>query len=241
MADSCSSEAGFTLALSGEEGSGAGSLSSSAPQIFGGFPGDGSGSSVSGSLVGAGKNTISRSLALPLPLNFCAREFQHSEQISYSRPSISFCRQFFGFAHKSQIITEHPLFPMGPGVTLLLVFLPCEGFDAKALRALFTDSDFRELAAHIANVACMFGPTGRVAWRKMYLHILPLVANSCGGLGPSGAVPFSHSTLVEKYATTSEYSPTVLWTLPGKGRALSSLSVPYCLRLTHCAAVPPEA
>jgi hypothetical protein len=154
-----------------------------APQIFGGSPEGGFGSSSSRSVIGAGRNTISRSFALPFPSNFCAREFQHPEQISYSLPSISFVRQSFGFPHRSQIITECCLFPVGPGVTLLLVFLSCERFDAKALRALFADSDFRWLAAHIANVACVFGPRGRVAGKRKYLHILPLVVNSCGGFG----------------------------------------------------------
>ena len=44
------------------------------------------------------------------------------------------------------------LFPVRPGVTLLFVFLSSEGFDAKALRTLVADGDFRRLAAHIANV-----------------------------------------------------------------------------------------
>jgi hypothetical protein len=45
-----------------------------------------------------------------------------------------------------------------PGVALLFVFFPGEGLDANALRALVADSHFRRLAAHIANVACVFGP-----------------------------------------------------------------------------------
>src|SRR5260370_10321966 len=49
------------------------------------------------------------------------------------------------------------LFPVRPGVTLLFVFLSSEGFHAKALRALVADGDFRRLAAHIANVVCVFG------------------------------------------------------------------------------------
>src|SRR5215472_2097479 len=83
-----------------------------------------------------------------------------------------------------------PLFPVGPGITLLLVFLSCEGFDAKALRALFADSDFRWLAAHIANMACLFGPRLRVAGNRKYLHILPPVVKSSGGLEASRAVLF---------------------------------------------------
>jgi hypothetical protein len=49
------------------------------------------------------------------------------------------------------------LFPVRPGVTLLFVFLSSEGFEAKALRALVADGDFRRLAANIANVVCVFG------------------------------------------------------------------------------------
>jgi hypothetical protein len=87
---------------------------------------------------------------------------------------------------------------VGPGITLLLVFLSCEGFDAKALRALFADSDFRWLAAHIADVACVFGPRRRVAVKRKYLHILPVVVKSSGGFGPSRAALF-YSTLVENF------------------------------------------
>ncbi len=61
------------------------------PQILGGSPGSGPGSFSSRSLtiLGAGRNTVSRFFTLPLPLSFCANGFQHSEQISYSLPSIS--------------------------------------------------------------------------------------------------------------------------------------------------------
>ena len=38
-----------------------------------------------------------------------------------------------------------------------------EGFHAKALRALVANGDFRRLAAHIANVVCVFGPGGQFA------------------------------------------------------------------------------
>jgi hypothetical protein len=73
---------------------------------------------------------------------------------------------------------------VGPGVTLLLVFLSCEGFDAKALRALFADSDFRWLTADIASVACVFGRRGWVAGKRKYLHIFYLsFVNSSGGFG----------------------------------------------------------
>jgi hypothetical protein len=58
-----------------------------------------------------------------------------------------------------------------PGVTLLFVFLSSEGFDAKALRALVADGDFRRLAAHIANVVCVFG--SGVGSPGDYLHALP--------------------------------------------------------------------
>ena len=54
-----------------------------------------------------GRNTISLSVALPFPFNFCARGFQHSEQISYSLSSISFGKHSFGLPRKSQISTEH--------------------------------------------------------------------------------------------------------------------------------------
>jgi hypothetical protein len=63
------------------------------------------------------------------------------------------------------------LFPVRPGVTLLFVFLSSEGFDAKALRALVADGDFRRLAADIANVVCVFGLG--VGSQGNYLHALP--------------------------------------------------------------------
>src|SRR6266478_953087 len=63
------------------------------------------------------------------------------------------------------------LFPVRPGVTLLFVFLSSEGFDAKALRTLVADGDFRRLAAHIANVVCVFGLG--VGSQRDYLHTLP--------------------------------------------------------------------
>ena len=63
------------------------------------------------------------------------------------------------------------LFPVRPGVTLLFVFLSSEGFHAKALRALVADGDFRRLAAHIANVVCVF-ELG-VGSQGDYLHALP--------------------------------------------------------------------
>src|SRR5215471_10258315 len=63
-----------------------------APQITGGSPGRGRGSSSSRSSNGlGGKNTVSRCFSLPFPFSFCVKESQHSEQISYSLPSISFC------------------------------------------------------------------------------------------------------------------------------------------------------
>jgi len=55
------------------------------------------------------------------------------------------------------------LFPARPGVSLLFVFLSSEGLDAKAFRTLVADGDFRGLAAHIANVVCMFGLGGWIA------------------------------------------------------------------------------
>jgi hypothetical protein len=48
-----------------------------------------------------------------------------------------------------------------------------EGFDAKAPRALVADGDFRRLAAHIANVVCVFGLG--VGSQGDYLHTLPPV------------------------------------------------------------------
>src|SRR6266404_5598739 len=81
---------------------------SSVPQILGGSPGSASGSTFSRSLttLGGGKNTVSRLFTLPFPLSFCANGFQHSEQISYSLPSISFCRQSFASPQRSQIIMD---------------------------------------------------------------------------------------------------------------------------------------
>jgi hypothetical protein len=58
-----------------------------------------------------------------------------------------------------------------PGVTLLFVFLSGEGFDAKALRALFADRDFGRPAADIANVVCVFRLG--VGSQRSYLHALP--------------------------------------------------------------------
>src|SRR6266550_545916 len=80
------------------------------PQILGGSPGSGPGSSSSRSLtiLGAGRNTVSRFFTLPLPLSFCANGFQHSEQISYSLPSISFSRQSLASPQRSQIIMDSP-------------------------------------------------------------------------------------------------------------------------------------
>jgi hypothetical protein len=74
-------------------------------------------------------------------------------------------------APKQQEPTLEKLFPVRPGVTLLFVFLSSEGFDAKALRALVADGDFRRLAAHIANVVCVFG--SGVGSPGDYLHALP--------------------------------------------------------------------
>src|SRR5712664_1719162 len=78
-----------------------------APQIFGGSPGRSS-SSCSSTALGGGNKTISRLIARPFPLSFCANGFQHSEQISYSLPSISFCRQSLVPPHRSQIIIDFP-------------------------------------------------------------------------------------------------------------------------------------
>src|SRR5260221_12120372 len=71
-----------------------------APQIFGGSPGRSS-SSCSLTALGGGNKTISRLIARPFPLSFCANGFQHSEQISYSFPSISFCRQSLASPQRS--------------------------------------------------------------------------------------------------------------------------------------------
>jgi hypothetical protein len=80
------------------------------PQIFGGSPGSGSSSfSRCVKAPGAGKNTVSRSFFRPFPLSLWAKGFQHSEQISYSLPSISFCRQFFASPQRSQIIMDRSL------------------------------------------------------------------------------------------------------------------------------------
>ena len=82
-----------------------------APQIFGVSPGSGSGGSSCPSFaaLGGGSNTISRFTVLPLPLSFCASGSQHWAQISYSLPSISFCRQSFTSPHRSQTIIDSPL------------------------------------------------------------------------------------------------------------------------------------
>jgi len=83
---------------------------SAAPQIFGGSPGSGFGSSSSRSLagIGGGRNTVSRFFVLPFPFSPCANGVQHSEQISYSLPSISFWRQSFVSPQRSQIIMDPP-------------------------------------------------------------------------------------------------------------------------------------
>src|SRR6266852_8255806 len=77
-----------------------------APQILGGSPGSGPGSS-SSTALGGGNKTVSR-IARPFPLSFCANGFQHSEQILYSLPSMSFCRQSFASPQRSQIIMDFP-------------------------------------------------------------------------------------------------------------------------------------
>src|SRR5713226_3848154 len=77
-----------------------------APQILGGSPGSGPGSS-SSTALGGGNKTVSR-IARPFPLSFCANGFQHSEQILYSLPSMSFCRQSFASPQRSQIIMDSP-------------------------------------------------------------------------------------------------------------------------------------
>jgi len=79
------------------------------------------------------------------------------------------------------------LFPVRPGVTLLFVLLFSEGFDAKALRALFADGDFRRLAAHIANVVCLFGLG--VGSPGDYLHVCllsELASGTIRGSKPKG-------------------------------------------------------
>jgi hypothetical protein len=80
-------------------------LAPAAPQIFGGSPGRSS-SSCSLTSLGGGNKTISRSIARPFPLSFCANAFQHSEQISYPLPSISFCRQSLASPQRSQVIMD---------------------------------------------------------------------------------------------------------------------------------------
>src|SRR6266571_1192885 len=75
------------------------------PQIVGGFPGSGFGCCGSGSFMGGGRKTVSRSfLTRPLPFSFAASGFQHSKQMSYSLPSICFCKHSFGCPHRSQTI-----------------------------------------------------------------------------------------------------------------------------------------
>src|SRR5215470_6610736 len=91
------------------------------PQIFGGPPGSGFGSSSSRSLTGLGgdRNTNSRFFALPFPFSLCASGVQQSEQISYSLPSISFCRQSFVSPQRSQIIIDSP-----PKLVAIFLFTP---------------------------------------------------------------------------------------------------------------------
>src|SRR5260370_6420007 len=79
---------------------------SSAPQIFGGSPGSGSGSSSSRSLnvLGGGRRTISRFFTRPFSLSFFANRGQRSEPISYSLPSIFSCSQSLVLPPRLQII-----------------------------------------------------------------------------------------------------------------------------------------
>jgi hypothetical protein len=81
-----------------------------APRIIGGSPGSGFGSSSSPSWMtrGGGKKTVPRVLARPFPLSFFASGLQHAEQISYSLPSISFCRQCLASPQRSQVIMGSP-------------------------------------------------------------------------------------------------------------------------------------
>src|SRR5713101_7149952 len=79
---------------------------SPSPQIFGGAPGSGFGSSSSRSLtcLGGGRNTVSGFFGLPFPLSFFSSGVQQSAQMSYSLPSISLSKQVLVWPHKSQII-----------------------------------------------------------------------------------------------------------------------------------------
>src|SRR5260370_2436130 len=88
------------------------------------------------------------------------------------------------------------LFPVRPGITLLFVFLSSEGFHAKTLRALVTDGDFRRLAAHIANVVCVFGLG--VGSQGDYLHAFASLLTSRPGPSkqqPCSARAIHHSLL----------------------------------------------
>src|SRR5579864_8619809 len=78
------------------------------PQILGGSIG-GFVCGFSGSIVNGGRNTGSLFFILPLPVSFAARDSQHGPQMSYSLPSISFCRHSFAWPQRSQVITGPPL------------------------------------------------------------------------------------------------------------------------------------
>src|SRR5205085_5463805 len=93
------------------------------------------------------------------------------------------CRDFFGSSTTNlcgdaspigSYPRENGLFPVRPRVALLLVLLPAQSLDAKALRTLVANGHFRWLATHIANVACVFWPwVGLLAGN--YFHVcLPL-------------------------------------------------------------------
>jgi len=90
--------------------------------MIGGSPGSGFGSSSSPSWMtrGGGKKTVSRVLARPFPVSFFASGFQHTEQISYSLPSISFCRQSLVSPQRSQVIMGSPRSSPGWFVALFL-------------------------------------------------------------------------------------------------------------------------
>jgi hypothetical protein len=65
-----------------------------------------------GSLIIGGRTTGSRLLlTLPFPFNLAARDSQHSAQMSYSLPSMSFCRHSLACSQRSQTtITYLPVF-----------------------------------------------------------------------------------------------------------------------------------
>lgn len=104
---------------------------SRAPQILGGLPGSGGSSSSLSLGLRGGNNTVSRTLR-PFPLSFCARAFQHSLQMSYSLPSISFARQSLASPQRSQVIMGSSRHGCPAALVGFIVRLACESRNVEA-------------------------------------------------------------------------------------------------------------